>query len=128
MTERGAARDLRRQEAHAQAEAERRERLRSGEHAAEVADREADQKRGARRLAAALDEARAGAADNEAGASSCQDDRRRRLEQQDLILALEEMLEPQRARCYADVAWCDAHLYGAVVAWAHEHEPDGTDA
>ena len=28
----------------------------------------------------------------------------------------------------ADVMWCDAHLYGAVVAWAHEHEPDGTDA
>jgi len=100
MAERGAARDLRRQEAHAQAEAERRERLRSGEHAAEVADREADQKRGARRLAAALDEARAGAADNEAGASSCQDDRRRRLEQQDLILALEEMLEPQRAQTW----------------------------
>jgi hypothetical protein len=128
MAERGAARDLRRQEAHAQAEAERRERLRSGEHAAEVADREADRKRGARLLAAALHEARAGAADNEAGASSCRDDHCRRLEQQDLILALEEMLEPRRARCYADVTWCDAHLYGAVVEWAHEHKPDGTDA
>ena len=43
-------------------------------------------------------------------------------------LRLEEMLEPRRARCYADVAWCDAHLYGAVVEWAHEHKPDGTDA
>ena len=46
MAERGAARDLRRRDTHAQAEAERRERLRSGDHAAEFADREADRKRG----------------------------------------------------------------------------------
>ena len=62
MAERGAARDLRRRDTHAQAEAERRERLRSGDHAAEFADREADRKRGARRLAAALAGAEAEAA------------------------------------------------------------------
>ena len=111
-------------EAGAQAEAERRERLRAGEHAAEFADREADRKRGARRLAAALAEAQKPKSD----AARIDPAVRRRLhEQQDLIFSLEELLEPW-ACCYFDSMWFDTHLFDAVVAWAHQHEPDGSDA
>ena len=124
MAERGAARDLRRRDTHAQAEAERRERLRSGDHAAEFADREADRKRGARRLATALAEAQKPKSD----AARIDPAVRRRLhEQQDLIFSLEELLEPW-ACCYFDSMWFDTHLFDAVVAWAHQHEPDGSDA
>ena len=124
MAERGAARDLRRREARAQAEADRRDRLRSGEHAAEVADREADRKCGARRLAAALAEAQKPKSD---AARIDPAVRRRLYKQQDLVFTLEELLEPW-ARCYFENVWFDTHLFGAVVAWAHQHEPDGSDA